>query len=138
MFCINPIHYEKVLSNNYDAGNDGCSTEFYICSKDDDNGSETSPLSGDWENIKTEYYSDDGQYEVEEGYGAYYTFTATTMTVHDKEDIFNGKTLNYSIEGNTFRLEGVGISQILERTSTTLKFRSEIVYGYSIMTLKKK
>ena len=112
---------------------------FSSCSKDDDgSGDNTSTLSGDWEIMKTEYYSDDGQYEVEEGYGAYYTFTSTTMTIHDEEDLLNGKTLHYSIEGEVFKIEGIGISQILERTSTKLKLRSEIIYGYSLMTLQKK
>ena len=101
--------------------------------------SDNSSIVGTWEIVKAVYYADDEEPEYEDGYGAYWVFTKKTCTLHDPEDLMNGKTVNYTFDGKKLRVEGFPLYNVVELTSTRMVLRSDPFLGsYTVLTLKKE
>ena len=119
------------------------SLAFVSCSDDDDeNTNSTSELVGTWDVVKTTYYYDDKNLDsdIEYGNGAYWVFTENKLTVHDPEDLMNGRSIDYIYDNNSkeLRISGFPIYKVTELTNTTLVMRAETIGGYQISELKKK
>ena len=115
---------------------------FTACGGDDeDGGSTSSALIGTWDIESNIFYSHDEAPENDYVEGAYWVFTATQLTVYDKTDVLNRKSVGYTYDSGTKQLNVVGmpIYSVLELTDTTLKLKSISVQGYyNVMTLKKR
>ena len=115
---------------------------FTACGGDDeDGGSTSSALIGTWDIESNIFYSPDEAPENDYVEGAYWVFTATQLTVYDKTDVLNRKSVGYTYDSGTKQLNVVGmpIYSVLELTDTTLKLKSISVQGYyNVMTLKKR
>lgn len=87
------------------------------CGGDDDtpdNPAEESSLVGNWYLTKstTEYYTTIpeliemgfNRVEVEEGQGEYWAFTASTVTVHDDQDLMDGQAVKYTYDKSAHKL----------------------------------
>ena len=114
------------------------------CGDDDDDGDgfeASSELVGTWDIVSSIYYSPDEPPEYDDVQGAYWVFSATQITVHDKRDVLNGKSIDYVYDRSTKTLKVVGwpFYTVLELTSTTLKMQSVSIAGqYTVITLKKR
>ena len=116
------------------------SLTFASCSSDDDNKGSSSELVGTWDVVKTTYYYDGLGSDTEDGNGAYWVFTENKLTVHDPEDLMNGKSVDYIYDSNSKELKVAGfpIYKITELTSSTLVLRADIINGYQITNFKKR
>ena len=115
---------------------------FTACSSDDDeNESGSSALIGTWDVVQAvNYYGSESM--VEDGNGAYWEFTANKLTVHDSEDLMNGKPCDYTYSNGKLSVIGISIYTVTELTSEKMVLRSEpmdlgITY-YNIITFKKR
>lgn len=113
------------------------------CGDDNDNDDEpsSSALVGTWDIVSNIYYSPDAPPEEDNVRGAYWVFSETQITVHDVEDLLNGKSVDYVYDSSTKSLKVVGwpVYSILELTKTTLKMESVHIMGtYNVITLKKR
>jgi hypothetical protein len=72
---------------------------------------------------------------------AYWVFTADKLTVHDKTDLANGKSVNYTYNSNSKELSIVGypLYTVTELTKSALVIRSQEIYGgYDVIKFKKR
>ena len=105
---------------------------------DDEGGGDTSMLVGTWEIVQDVTYFE-GKPKYYECYGAYWVFTNNTITIHDKEDLMDGQTVNYTLRGDKLVVAGMESDTVVELTSTTLVLRTvEIMNSYTILTFKKR
>lgn len=114
---------------------------FSACSSssDDDGGGDTSKLVGTWEIVQDVFYEDGKAAETYNGDGAYWVFTDHTITVHDKNDMMDGKTVDYKINGDKLEIAGMSAHTIVELTASKLMLRTIEIYGtYDVITFKKK
>ena len=116
---------------------------FAACSSDDDeNDNGSYALIGTWDIVQSvHYYGDDS--EIENGNGAYWEFTANKLTVHDLEDLMNGKPCDYTYSNGKLSVIGISIYTVTELTSEKMVLRSEpmdlgIYTYYNIITFKKR
>ena len=116
---------------------------FTACGGDDDeeNIGSSSELVGTWDMLTiTSYYSGESP-EVENVSDAYWVFTADKLTVHDKTDLANGKSVSYTYNGNSKELSIIGypLYTVTELSKSTLVIRSEEMFGsYEIIKFKKR
>ena len=113
------------------------------CGDDDDdvNVGSTSELVGTWDMIKTTHYSTGESPEVESGDGAYWVFTADKLTVHDSEDLANGKSFDYTYDSSSkeLRIAGFPIFHVTALSKSSLTLRSNEAFGsYSIIKFNKR
>ena len=113
------------------------------CGDDDDdvNVGSTSELVGTWDIINTTYYSTGESPEVESGDGAYWVFTADKLTVHDSEDLANGKSFDYTYNSSSKELHiaGYPLFHVTALSKGSLTLRSnEIFSSYSIIKFNKR
>ena len=108
---------------------------------DDDNVGSTSELVGTWDIINTTYYSTGESPEFESGYGAYWVFTADKLTVHDSEDLANGKSFDYTYDSSSKELHiaGYPLFHVTALSKSSLTLRSNEAFGsYSIIKFNKR
>ena len=99
----------------------------------------SSSLVGTWDIVRAVYYVEGEEPEYESGNGAYWVFTANKLTVHDSEDLMNGKSVDYTYSGNKLKVGGYSIYTVTELTSSKLVIRSEEIYGsYNTVEFKKR
>lgn len=116
---------------------------FTACGSDDDedNIGSSSELVGTWDMLTiTSYYSGESP-EVENVSDAYWVFTADKLTVHDKTDLANGKSVSYTYNGNSKELSIIGypLYTVTELSKSTLVIRSEEMFGsYEVIKFKKR
>jgi hypothetical protein len=111
------------------------------CSDDEDDGGNgnSSSLVGTWDIVRAVYYVEGEEPEYESGNGAYWVFTANKLTVHDSEDLMNGKSVDYTYRGNKLNIVGFPLYTVTEFTSSKLVIRSEEIYGsYNTVEFKKR
>jgi hypothetical protein len=111
------------------------------CGDDEDDGGNgnSSSLVGTWDIVRAVYYVEGGEPEYESGNGAYWVFTANKLTVHDSEDLMNGKSVDYTYRGNKLNIVGFPLYTVTELTSSKLVIRSEEIYGsYNTVEFKKR
>ena len=95
--------------------------------EDDGGNGNSSSLVGTWDIVRAVYYVEGEEPEYESGNGAYWVFTANRLTVHDSEDLMNGKSVDYPLY------------TVTELTSSKLVIRSEEIYGsYNTVEFKKR
>lgn len=115
---------------------------FVSCSSDDDNNGSSSELVGTWDVVNTTYYYEDESLgsDTEDGNGAYWVFTENKLTVHDSEDLMNGKSIDYIYDSNSkeLKISGFPIYKVTKLTSSTLVMRADIIGGYVITNFKKR
>lgn len=97
----------------------------------------SSSLVGTWDCVKSQFYSDGGDYHEEEESG-YFVITDKTITVYDTNDLLNGDVVYYTIEGDVIYVGGFPVYTIVSLDETTLKLKAKILYGYQVITLKKR
>lgn len=117
------------------------SLAFASCSDDDEeNNSSSSELVGTWDVVNTTYYYDDFDSDIEDGNGAYWVFTANKLTVHDPEDLMNGRSIDYVYDNSSreLKVSGFPVYKVTELTSSTLVMRAETIGGYQITKFKKR
>ena len=117
------------------------SLAFVSCSDDDDEKTgSSSELVGTWDIINTIYYYDGLGSDTEDGNGAYWVFTENKLTVHDSEDLMNGKSVDYIYDNNSkeLKVSGFPIYKVTELTNTTLVMRAETIGGHQITKFKKR
>lgn len=119
------------------------SLAFVSCSDDDDeneNTGSTSELVGTWDVINTTYYYDGLGSDIEDGNGAYWVFSANKLTVHDSEDLMNGKSVDYIYDNDSkeLKVSGFPVYKVTELTNTTLVMRAEVIGGHQITKFKKR
>ena len=68
---------------------------FTACSSDDEGNGSTSAFVGTWDIVSNVYYSPDEAPEYDDVEGKYWVFTDTKLTVYDRDDIMNGKSVDY-------------------------------------------
>ncbi|MBR4553668.1 MAG: lipocalin family protein [Bacteroidaceae bacterium] len=113
------------------------------CGSDDDDDVSTgsSELVGTWDmQTITSYYAGESP-EVENPVDAYWVFTADKLTVHDKTDLANGQSVNYTYNSSSKELSIVGypLYTVTELTKSTLVIRSQEIYGgYDVIKFKKR
>ena len=108
---------------------------------DDDNVGSTSELVGTWDIVNTTYYSTGESPEVESGDGAYWVFTADKLTVHDSEDLANGKSFDYTYDSSSKELHiaGYPLFHVTALSKSSLTLRSNEAFGsYSIIKFNKR
>ena len=116
---------------------------FTACGSDDDEDNivSSSELVGTWDMLTiTSYYSGESP-EVENVSDAYWVFTADKLTVHDKTDLANGKSVSYTYNGNSKELSIIGypLYTVTELSKSTLVIRSEEMFGsYEVIKFKKR
>ena len=115
------------------------------CGDDDEDefDSKTSKLVGTWEIIKSEGYDNGKLIDIEDGYGAYWVFTSGTITIHDKNDLLNDQTINYTLKDNKLYLDKNVYLTILEHTSNklvlkTLEINNSNLNSYDIITFQRR
>lgn len=113
------------------------------CGDDDDdvNVGSTSELVGTWDIVNTTYYSTGESPEVESGDGAYWVFTADKLTVHDSEDLANGKSFDYTYDSSSKELHiaGYPLFHVTALSKSSLTLRSNEAFGsYSIIKFNKR
>jgi len=109
--------------------------------EEDNGGATSSALVGTWDMVTTTYYYTGESPEVENGNGAYWVFTADKLTINDKTDLMNGKTVSYSYNSSSKELSIVGypLYTVTELTSSSMVLRSEELYGgYDVIKFKKR
>lgn len=115
---------------------------FVSCSSDDDNNGSSSELVGTWDLVNTTYYYEDESLgsDTEDGNGTYWVFTENKLTVHDSEDLMNGKSIDYIYDSNSkeLKISGFPIYKVTKLTSSTLVMRADIIGGYVITNFKKR
>lgn len=101
---------------------------FSACSKDDDGGNNPSKLVGTWE-AKADYMLEGGQWVEDYTYAAnecVWTFTDAHITIADRYDILNGRTLEYTYKDNKITVMGGALeNDVLSVTDTELVLCSE-------------
>ena len=110
------------------------------CDNDDDIPG-AGDLVGTWDIVSVTYYAKGEEPDVEYPSDAYWVFTADKVTVHDKTDLANGKSVNYTYNSETKELHIVGFPlwNVTELTNSTLVMRSvEILDSYTITKFKKR
>lgn len=108
---------------------------------DDDNVGSTSELVGTWDIVNTTYYSTGESPEVESGDGAYWVFTADKLTVHDSEDLANGKSFDYTYDSSSkeIYIDGDPLFHVTALSKSSLTLRCNLAFGsYIIIKLKKR
>ena len=113
------------------------------CGDDDDdaNVGSTSELVGTWDIINATYYSTGKSPEFESGYGAYWVFTADKLTVHDSEDLANGKSFDYTYNSSSkeLRIAGFPLFHVTALSKSSMTLRSNEAFGsYSIINFNKR
>lgn len=134
---------QKQTEQFYSKHEDAVRQHSVSCGDDDDEdgGNTSSALVGTWDVVSNIFYSPDEAPEHDNVDGAYWVFTATQLTVHDKTDAMNGKSVSYTYDSSTQKLNVVGMSvyTVLELTNSTLKMQSVNIEGYyNVITLKKR
>ena len=113
------------------------------CGDDDEdevggNGNSSS-LVGTWDIVQAVYYVEGEEPEYESGNGAYWVFTANKLTVHDSEDLLNGKSVDYTYKGNKLNIASFSLYTVTKLTSSKLVIRSEEIFGsYNTIEFKKR
>ena len=125
------------------------SLSFVSCGSDDDEGDNgsngvagSSALVGTWDYISSITYSIyNSEPKDNKRDDAYWVITEDKLTVHDKKDLANGKSVNYTYNSNSKELNIVGfpLYTVIELTNSTLVIRSQEILGsYNINKFKKR
>lgn len=102
------------------------------------NNQEATPsIIGTWDAVSSRFYDDNGWEEVEEETG-YWVFAATTVTIYDEEDLFDGKTVNYTFDGKQLNISGLPIWTVVTLNSNTMILKAEIIGAWQETTFKKR
>ena len=112
---------------------------FTACGGDDEDegGESSSALVGTWEAVSSRFYDDDG-WEVFEEEDGYWVFTRDKVTIHDDDDLADGKTIGYTFDGNQLIISGYPVWTVLSFSNKTMVLKTNIIGGYQETTFKKR
>lgn len=105
---------------------------FTACGDDDDEPSSNSVLVGTWDMVKaTTYYM--GDTDVDYPKNVYWVFTSDKLTVHDTNDLANGKevTYNYNSDTKVLKITGYPLYNVTELTDSKLVISAKIADGWT-------
>jgi hypothetical protein len=106
--------------------------------EEESEGEESPSLIGTWDVVSNKFYDDNGQETKEDNETSYWVFTATTLTVYDEGDLFDGKAANYTFDGNLLTVGGLPIWTVVSLDNNTMVLRAKTVGGYQETTLEKR
>lgn len=105
---------------------------FVSCKDDKDEPNGDNELVGTWDMTK-QTSNLLGTTDVDYPKDVYWVFTKTTVTIHDKTDMFNGKTINYTYDSNTntLNIAGLPVYSITKLTNTELVMTAHLSEGWT-------
>lgn len=126
------------------------SSVFTSCGGDDDNdggGDEivntegkkvTSGLVGKWKVVSDVTITDFGKKLIDEP-GAIWVFTDKTLTIYDENDLYNGKSVEYTYSGGNIYSSGFPVRNIKTLTNTTMVLTCKTFADYDqTVTLERE